>query len=110
MLGVALVLGLLNEGDPVRMQTIPTLLFVLVWYAWPRAIRFTADAIVQRDHFGRVKKLAYKDIDGAEFSPSDGSTVVVGPSAVIKHSRVHSDSGFFQALLEERTGREFFDL
>ena len=108
VLSVCMSQGMWREGDSLWDQLIPLSLVVLAWHCWPRAIRFGPDSILQRTRFGKLKRLEYKDVLGASFLPTDGTTIVTGECVTIEHTVQHANVALFQALVEERTGKKFF--
>jgi hypothetical protein len=102
------VQGFYREHLSIWMQLIPLVFTTLVWYCWPRAIHFSAQALEQRTLFGIPRRLEFQKIEYASYSHSDARTVVSGKGVEIVHTGEHADKSRFHDLITERTGKSVF--
>jgi hypothetical protein len=102
------VQGFYREHLSIWMQLIPLSFTTLVWYGWPRAIHFSAEALEQRTLFGITRRLEFQKIEYASYSDSDARTVVSGKGVEIVHTGEHADKSRFHHLITERTGKSVF--
>ena len=76
--------------------------------AWPRKIVIDDEAITQRSRVGISSCLPLKDIDSIAGSVREGSVMVSGPTAEIRHNWLHADREEFIRVLEQLTGKKIF--
>jgi hypothetical protein len=97
-----------NDEAAVWLHVMMAFAIACAFFTWPRPIHLDSEGVWQRSLFGRVRRIAWREIDSAGIIPSESKAIVGGGEKEIIHGMLHQNRDQFCELIEQRTGKQFF--
>jgi len=105
LLSVSIVAAVLNFKEAIWLAAFPTMFAVGCMANWPANIVLNDYGLMQREWWGRTRRIAWDEVSSIVFRSRDGSTFVFDANdTAIRHSGCHANSRRFQAEVMARSG------
>jgi|SRR5919201_5906476 hypothetical protein len=105
LLSLAIVAVVLDLNEAIWLAAFPTMFAVGLLANWPADILLDAQGLMQREWWGRTRRIAWSEISSIVVRPRDGSTFVFNAEGMaIRHSGCHANSRRFQSEVMARSG------
>lgn len=106
VMGFGLMVGTYSEGDPLWVVVTPVCFVFLGFFAWPRTIEITEQAIRQRRVLFGIKEIRLDEIESVAYDAASGETIVFGKDGTrIVHTAMHVDGERFADKLQSASGK-----
>jgi hypothetical protein len=105
LLSLTVIAVVLDFDEALWLAAFPTMLAVGLMANWPADIGLDEQGLLQREWWGRTRRIAWSEVSSIVVRSRDGSTYVFNAEgAAIRHSGCHANSRRFQSEVMAHSG------